>query len=119
VRRAQAQRGAADAALRNAAELTELARHVVDTRQAQAQHDAEREEQRQLDEPAPARWPDRDPGYQRPGAERAQRSAALLAAQDFPAGPEQAVGADRMPAQYEPPSRRSRQAERDEPEASP
>ena len=115
----QAQRSAADADLRDAAETAELARRTLDARRAQ--HGAQREQQRQLDEPAPERWPHRDPGYQFEIMQRrqAERTAAELAAQDFPAGPEHAARAEVTPVHYEPSPRRSRQAERDEPEASP
>jgi hypothetical protein len=116
----QAQRDAAGADLRHAADMAELARRTLDARQAQTQRDAEREELRQHDEPAPARWPQRDPGYQFAAMQRrqAERTAAELAAQDFPAGPQPGTRPDRPAAHYERPPRRSREAERDEPEAT-
>jgi len=117
----QAQRDATGADLRHAAEMAELARRTLDARQAQAQQDADREGQRQLDEPAPSRWPHRDPGYQRDGMQRRQpeRAAAQLAAQGFPAGLEEAARADGPALHYERPRRPSREAERDDPEATP
>jgi hypothetical protein len=116
----QAQRELNSAALRQAAEQADLARRTLDERHAQAQRDAEREHQRQADEPSPARWPHRNPGYRFHAMRRHQAEAtdAQLAARDFPHPPDLADPATPQPGN-EPPSPRPRQAERNEPEMTP
>ncbi len=107
--------------LRRAAELAELARRTLDEREAQAQRDAELERQRQADEPSPDRWPHRDPGYELDAMRRraADRTAAQLAARDFPTPvPDLSDPRNQPGPGRDSPNPRPRQAERDEPEAT-
>ncbi|HXP19638.1 MAG TPA: helicase C-terminal domain-containing protein [Streptosporangiaceae bacterium] len=108
------------AELRRALELADRARRTLDA-QHQARRQVERERQREADEPSPARWPHRDPGYDYDAMRQRQagRTPARVAAQDFPAAvPDLAAahswaspGAGRSSTQH-------RQLERDEPEAT-
>jgi hypothetical protein len=115
------QRETTDADLRRAAEMAELARGILDAREARARQRAEREARREREEPAPQRWPHRDPGYRaRPGPQP-DRNAAELAAQAFPGGlrppplsPEHATPAEPEPGRRPP----EPGIERDGPEAS-
>jgi hypothetical protein len=112
---AQPELGSAE--LRRASGLADLARRTLDERHAQAQRDADREQQRQADEPSPARWPHRNPGYRIDALHRRQAEtiAAQFAAQDFPHPPDLADPAAGRSG-HEPPSPRPHHAERNEPE---
>jgi hypothetical protein len=114
----QPQRELSSAELRHAADLAELARRTLDQRHAQAQRDAEREHQRQADEPSPARWPHHDPGYRTEAMRHRHATAAHLAAQDYPHPLDPADPDARRPG-HEPPGPRPRQAEPNEPEMTP
>jgi hypothetical protein len=109
------------AELRRAAELADRARHTLDTRQQHARRQAERDRQRETDEPSPARWPHRDPGYDFEAMHRRQagRTPAHVAAQDFPIAVPDLTAARSWPqARHDGPARHPRQAERDGPEAT-
>jgi hypothetical protein len=80
------QRQAASDDLHRAAEIAEQARRILDAREARAREAAEREAQRQREEPSPQRWPDRDPGYPYRREPQHTRTAADLAAEAFPRG---------------------------------
>jgi hypothetical protein len=112
----QARRELGSAGLRHAAELAGLARRTLDERHAQAQRDADREQQRQADEPSPARWPHRESGYRIDAIRhrQAETTAAQFAAQGFPHPLDLADPATGRSG-HERPSPRPHQAERNEP----
>jgi hypothetical protein len=112
-----AQNDLSSAELRRAAELADLARRTLDERHAQAQRDADREHQRQADEPSPARWPHRNPGYRINAMHhrQAEATAAQIADQGFPHPPDLADPATGRSG-HKQPSQRPHQAERNEPE---
>jgi hypothetical protein len=80
---------AADKELHRAAEAAARARRTLQAQDAEWRVG----EQRRRNEPGPARWPHRDPGYPAPRREAREpktsreRTAAQQAAQDFPAPP--------------------------------
>jgi hypothetical protein len=115
------QREAAGQELRHAAETAELARRTLDAREARARRAAERDDERQREEPGPARWPHREPGYQPPQREepRPERTAAQLAAEGFPAGMRPSPRREAPEAEPRAPRPRPREPERDDLERSP
>jgi hypothetical protein len=111
----------ASAELRRAAELAGRARHTLDTREQHARRQAECDRPREADEPSPARWPHRDPGYDFDAMRRRQagRTPARVAAQDFPvAVPDLAAPRNWPAVAPNQISRQARQLERDGPEAT-
>lgn len=109
------------AELPRAANLAGQARHTLDARQHQARSQAERDRQREADQPSPARWPHRDPGYDYDAMlqRQAGRTPARLAALDFPvAVPDLTAASIWASSGTSRSGAHRRQLERDEPEAA-
>jgi len=100
---AGAEREAAGAELRQAAQAADRARRILDQREAADRRAAREQDQRERDDPAPDRdrWPHKDPGYRSARREPRQPTAAELAAQNFPRTPRPPAARPPAPDPYE------------------